>query len=230
VDLPSSTEPQVKKRKAGRDEPLVRRDQAAKPLVLKQTTDESDRDRLSRRGQRRERIGLNARARDQEDFFRCNPDSLDRSAIVIVLHQNRMVATVDQGTDEALDHRADQTGFELLRGKNETQTGERVEADERKTDGREFTDDRRLQGDVVNDGWRQLALQPAHVADNGKNRQRGGAAALSVQRMQMKIIRRDGGTARDDMGRDMHVISRPLGRQRHRQAMREEIPILGDEI
>jgi hypothetical protein len=152
VDLPSSTEPQVKKRKAGRDEPLVRRDQAAKPLVLKQTTDESDRDRLSRRGQRRERIGLNARARDQEDFFRCNPDLLDRSAIVIVLHQNRMVATVDQGTDEALDHRADQTGFELLRGENETKTRERVEADDRKTDGRELTDDRWLQGDVVNDG------------------------------------------------------------------------------
>ena len=48
--------------------------------------------------------------------------------------------------------------------------------------------------------------------------------------MEMKPFRLDGGAMAVDAGRDMHLEARVAGGARHRQAMGDEIPILGHEI
>ena len=48
--------------------------------------------------------------------------------------------------------------------------------------------------------------------------------------MQMKSFGRDRRAVAIDAGRDMHLEARVAGGARHRQAVRDEVPILGHEI
>ena len=51
-----------------------------------------------------------------------------------------------------------------------------------------------------------------------------------TQRMQAKAERFDGRAVLVDARDDMHVITRALRFARHRQPMRQEVPVLGDQI
>ena len=67
-------------------------------------------------------------------------------------------------------------------------------------------------------------------ADRGDGAERREPAAHERHRMQHEAFRLDRRRAVDHPRRHMNLEARVARRARHRQAMRQEIPVLGDDI
>ena len=80
----------------------------------------------------------------------------------------------------------------------------------------------------------EVGLQPVveapHVADQPQAVDGIGAAAPPGQRMQRDSQVFNGRAIGPHTGGDMHFIAGLLSSQRHRQPVRAEIPVLGDQI
>ena len=74
------------------------------------------------------------------------------------------------------------------------------------------------------------AIERAHLAHDADQVARIEAAAAPGNGMEMKSFRFDRGAVAIDASRDMHLEAGIAGGARHRQAMGDEIPILGHEI
>ena len=75
-----------------------------------------------------------------------------------------------------------------------------------------------------------VAIELAHLAHDADQIARIKAAAAPGDGMEMKPFRFDRGAMAVDAGRDMDLEAGIAGGARHRQAMGDEIPILGHEI
>ena len=74
------------------------------------------------------------------------------------------------------------------------------------------------------------AIETANLADHAQQIARIKAAAPPVERMERKTFGFDGRAMAVDMGGDVHLVSRIARGAGHRQAMRDEIPIFGDQV
>ena len=72
-------------------------------------------------------------------------------------------------------------------------------------------------------------VQTPDLSNDGEYRGRIGAAAPPVQWMKPESMRFNRRATGYDMGGNVHFEARTLRGEGHWQAMREEIPILGDE-
>ncbi len=74
------------------------------------------------------------------------------------------------------------------------------------------------------------AIELAHLAHDPREVAGIEAAAAPGDGVEMKPFRLDRAAVAVDPGGDMHLEARVAGRARHRQAVGDEIPILGHEI
>ena len=100
----------------------------------------------------------------------------------------------------------------------------------RHAEARRGAEQHRLQRNVVLDVGLQLADEAAQRENRRETAERREAAAAPIERMRDEAFPGDGGLAMFDSGRDMHLVARRLGGAGHRQPMRQEIPVLGDDI
>jgi hypothetical protein len=77
---------------------------------------------------------------------------------------------------------------------------------------------------------REAAVERPHLAHDPKEITRIETAAPPGDGMQVKAFRRDRGSVAIDSGRHMDLEAGLARRPCHRQAMRDEIPVLGHEI
>ena len=74
------------------------------------------------------------------------------------------------------------------------------------------------------------AVETANLADHARQIPRIKAAAPPVERMEQKTFGFDGRAMAVDMGGDVHLVARVARGAGHRQAMRDEIPVFGDQV
>ena len=85
--------------------------------------------------------------------------------------------------------------------------------------------------DMMREIGLELAVERANLAHDHARRSRGiKAAAAPDERMQMKTFRLDGAPMTVDAGGDVHLEARIARGARHRQAMRDEVPVFGHQI
>ncbi len=85
-------------------------------------------------------------------------------------------------------------------------------------------------GDVMGEIGLEAAVELAHLAHDPDKVARIEAAAAPGDGMQMKPFGLDGGAMAVNAGCDVHLEAGVAGGARHRQAMGDEVPVLGHEI
>src|SRR5271169_6993956 len=78
--------------------------------------------------------------------------------------------------------------------------------------------------------WPYPPIETADLTHRRQQAQRREAAAAPAERMQDEPLAVDRGRVAGDSGRDMDLKAGAPRRSRHRQAMRHEIPVFGNEI
>ena len=86
------------------------------------------------------------------------------------------------------------------------------------------------QRDAVHDVGLLLAHDAGDAEEAAQRLERSETAPLVLQRDHAAAFRGDALAVLPDPGRDRHLEARRTGGARHRQEMRDEKPVLGDEI
>ena len=119
----------------------------------------------------------------------------------------------------------------MIADEERAEPGEAVDhGDGRKPDAGNAAEQHRLQRDVVQDVRPDPAQEPAQLRHAGKAVRRRQAAALPGQRMRDEALGLDRLLALVQPCRDMNFVAGRLRRARHGQAVRQEVPVLGDDI
>src|SRR5262249_61656872 len=92
------------------------------------------------------------------------------------------------------------------------------------------SDDGCRQRDVVGEIGPEAAVELAHLAHDPHKVARIKTATTPGDRVQMKAFGLDGGAMPVDASGDVHLETGVAGRARHRQAMGDEVPVLGYEV
>ena len=182
-------------------------------------------------GQRRELLGVDSRPRNEDDGLGRNPETEHKGAVVGILHDGAAPPPPQQAGKRIAHGFARQPADARLADEERAQPRQAV--DHRgvgKAEARRGAEQHRLQRDVMLD----LGLQLADEAPERENRrdaaERRETAPAPIERMRDKAFPDDGGFAMLDPGRHMYFKARLLGRAGHRQPMRQEIPVLGDDV
>ncbi len=158
------------------------------------------------------------------------PSCGHRRAVVRVLDQHRRARPPSRWRRKGRKHVAHQPRLERVGGEGEAEAGERRQPLRRQANAGHRSDDRRPERHLMHEVRRKPPVDGAHLQHGSEEIQRIGAAAPPRQRMQREAFRLDGCAAVDHAGRHMHLVAGLARRPRHRQAVREEIPVFGNEI
>ena len=105
-----------------------------------------------------------------------------------------------------------------------------MQLDDRQADAGDGADDRRLHPDVMHEVRLQPLIECADFADDADEVPWMRAAAPPVQRMQLEAVAFDGRAAVHDVCGNVHFIAGAQSGAGHRQAVRQEVPVLGHQI
>src|SRR4029077_2245088 len=110
------------------------------------------------------------------------------------------------------------------------EAGHGIKANDGKASGRKRSDDGCWQRDVMSEIGLHASVELAHLAQDRDKVARIEAATTPGDRVQVKPLGLDGSTMPVDAGGDVHLEAGVASRARHRQAMGDEVPILGHEV
>ena len=174
---------------------------------------------------------VDAGPRDQIHASLRHAEAEHESLVVRVLHDSAASLPLEQGFQRGNDERAGELALAMIADEERAEPGEAVDhGDGRKPDAGDAAEQHRLQRDVVQDVRPDLAQELAQLRHAGKAVRRRQAAALPGQRMRDEALGLDRLLALVQPRRDMNFVAGRLRRARHGQAVRQEVPVLGNDI
>jgi hypothetical protein len=231
VGLAASGSPAINSRMSW--PPEVRRSCAAmrgaNPFVLDMPAREGDGDRAGGLGTGLKSVGVDPRSGNERDPS-VDAKPFDLRPVVAVLHQYRRTRMVEQSAHEHSGDGTGDAGLAAVAKKARAKAGGGVETNDRQAKRRQRPDQRCLHGDVMREIWLESAVETANFVDNARQIARIEAAAPPVERMEQKTFGFNRGAMAVDAGGNMHLVSGVARGASHRQAMRDEVPILGDQV
>jgi hypothetical protein len=151
-------------------------------------------------------------------------------AVVGVLHQHGVARTIEQSAHQQAHGKAGHPRPQCLRRESKAEPRHGMQFHNGQADAGERADDRRLYADVMHQVRPEPLIEPADFAENANEIVRPGTAAPPVQRMQLETVAFDRRAAVHHIGRDVDVVTGAQRGAGHRQAMRQEVPVLGHQI
>ena len=174
---------------------------------------------------------VDAGPRDQIDARLRHAEAEHEFLVVRVLHDGAASLPLEQGSQRGDDERAGELALAVIADEQRAEPGQAVDhGDGRQPDAGDAAEQHRLQRDVVQDVRSDLAQELAQLRHAGNRVRRRQAAALPGQRMRDEALCLDRFPALVQPRRDVNFVAGGLRRAGHGQAMREEVPVLGDDI
>ena len=196
-------------------------DQRQHALVGEHASDIGRGHRRRRLGQRRQRLGVDAGPRNEEDGLGGHAETEHEGAVVRILHHGATPPPPQQAGEDKTHGLARQPADARLADEQRAQPRQAV--DHRRgghAEARRGAEQYRLQRNVVLDVGLQLADETAQRENGRETAERREAAPAPIERMRDEAFPGDGGLAMFDSGRDMHLVARRFGGAGHRQPMR----------
>ena len=139
--------------------------------------------------------------------------------IIRILYEDGGVPTFQQPTENETGHRPDDAGLGRIGGERKAQTGESIKPDDRQSQRRHRTNQRRHNGNVMNEIGADGAINTSRFQNSREQTNRVHTAATPMNWMQVEAFLPDLiGVIADARG-NVHFIAGLLRCARHRQAM-----------
>jgi hypothetical protein len=190
----------------------------------------TDGDGPLRLGQGLQQLGVDPGARDQRETTGRDPDALQRGPVVGVLHQRHRVVAIEKISQRRGQDAAKRAGAGAVAGEGVAEPGERVDLGPVEPDRRQSAEHAALQSDEMHQLRRHRAGDPAQRQDGGQGDDGRDAAAAERDGVQNEALGPDRLGVGADLGGDVDFEPGIARGARHRQAVRQEGPVLGDHI
>ena len=199
------------------------------PLITKKTTRKSERDRSIWLGAWQKPLEINPGPSDRRDASRWNTERAQRFKIIWILNESDVVTMREQYSQDARQYRPEQPRFGLVGRERVPETGQRIQTDDVAPECRQRSEHRRLQRNVMRDHGLDRALDFLDRSHSFQCSQWREPASCKRNLVDGETFGANRTTPIYNTCRYVDLEPQVARGSRHRQAMGQEVPVLGHD-
>lgn len=207
-----------------------RGDEVAHALVVQHPADIGEGHRPVRLRDRAKAVGIDTGPGNDDDMVRLYAEFGEHVAVVGVLHQTDGAAAIEPEPQQQPDHAAHEARLAGRIDEGMAEAGDGIDIGGAPSERGHDPEHARLQRDMVHNRGGDGAVNLAQGHDGAETAEWRHPSAREADGMEREAFPPDGIGVVADIGGDMDLVAGGAGGARHRQPVRQEIPVFGHDI